>query len=367
MSSKRLKFNPAQKSDFFTVLRQNVDAYFSEHQINKTGGNRLIFKALFMLSLYFVPYFLILFAHLSNWQMLFLAFIAGVGTAGVGMSVMHDANHGAFSNKKWLNSLFGSSLYWLGGNVQNWKVQHNQLHHTYTNIYEIDEDITGKVMLRLSFNDKWKPVHRFQYIYAFLLYSLMTISFLWKDFKEIGLYKKMSQNGVVKSFTKSELFTLITTKIAYFIFIFVIPMLVTDLTFRQWFIGFMLMHCTAGLIMTVVFQLAHVVEGAAQPLANDNGIIENTWAIHQLQTTANFSSRNYLLSWYIGGLDYQIEHHLFPTISHIHYRAIAPIVRKTAEQYGINYNDNHGFLKAVGSHISMLKQMGNQKTALAYA
>lgn len=365
MSSKRLKFNPTNKSDFFAVLRKNVDAYFDEHKLNKTGGNKLIIKAIFMLSLYFGPYFLILFAELTNWQMLLLSFIAGIGIAGVGMSVMHDANHGALSNKKWLNTLFGSSLYWLGGNVLNWKVQHNQLHHTYTNIHEIDEDITGKVMLRLSFNDTWKPVHRFQYIYAFALYSLMTISFLWKDFKEIGLYKKLSKDGVVKSFTSNELFTLIATKIAYFVFILVIPMLVTDLTFGQWLVGFMLMHCTAGLIMTVVFQLAHVVEGAAQPLANEKGIIENTWAIHQLQTTANFSSRNYLLSWYIGGLDYQVEHHLFPTISHIHYRAIAPIVQRTAEQYGIVYNDNRSFLKAVGSHINMLKLMGKQKSALA--
>jgi linoleoyl-CoA desaturase len=360
MTIKRIKFINKEKSDFFATLRQNVDAYFEENKICKTGGKTIIFKAVFMLLLYFVPYFLILSGQFNEWQMLLLAFIAGLGVAGVGMSVMHDANHGAFSDKKWLNDWFGASLYFLGGNVQNWKVQHNQLHHTYTNIHEIDEDITGKVFLRLSYNDKLKPIHQFQYIYAFALYSLMTISFLWKDFKEIKLYKELAKGGFVKAFTEGELFRLYISKIVYLCFIFVIPMLFTKLTLLQWFVGFMLMHCTAGLILTVVFQLAHVVEGANQPLTNEQGNIESAWAVHQIQTTANFSSQNYLLSWYIGGLDYQIEHHLFPNISHVHYRAIAPIVRTTAEQYGIQYNDKCSFLKAVGSHIQMLKDMGKK-------
>lgn len=362
MSNKRIKFINKEKSDFFATLRQNVDSYFEEKKLCKTGGNVLIGKAIFMLSLYFVPYFMIISGQFSHWQMLLLAFIAGLGVAGVGMSVMHDANHGAFSDKKWINDLFGASLYFLGGNVQNWKTQHNQLHHTYTNIHEIDEDITGKVMLRLSYNDKLKPIHRYQYIYAFLLYSLMIVSFLWKDFKEIRLYKELSKNGFVKAFTKKELYWLYASKVAYFVFIFVIPMVFAKITFLQWLIGFLVMYCTAGLILTIVFQLAHVVEGASQPLANEQGNIESAWAVHQLQSTANFSSKNYLLSWYIGGLDYQIEHHLFPNISHVHYRAIAPIVRSTAEQYGIIYNDNYSFWKALGSHVQMLKDMGRKVT-----
>jgi linoleoyl-CoA desaturase len=283
----------------------------------------------------------------------------GLGVAGVGMSVMHDAIHGSFSASSKLNKFFGASIYLLGGNVYNWDVQHNKLHHTYTNLHDIDEDITGKFMLRLSSGDKLKAVHRFQHIYAFFLYSLMTISFLWKDFKEIGLYNKMAESGLVKPYPRKELVNLIISKIAYVLFIGVLPMMVLDITFGQGFAGFMAMHCTAGIILSTVFQLAHIVEGAGQPAVDDKGNIENAWAIHQLNTTANFAGNNKILSWYIGGLDYQVEHHLFPNISHIHYPAIASIVKSTAEDFGIVYNNKQSFINGLRSHVRMLHNLGH--------
>jgi linoleoyl-CoA desaturase len=291
--------------------------------------------------------------------MLFLTVVMGLGVAGVGMSVMHDAIHGSFSASSKLNKFFGASIYLLGGNVYNWDVQHNKLHHTYTNLHDIDEDITGKFMLRLSSGDKLKAVHRFQHIYAFFLYSLMTISFLWKDFKEIGLYNKMAESGLVKPYPRKELVNLIISKIAYVLFIGVLPMMVLDITFGQWFAGFMAMHCTAGIILSTVFQLAHIVEGAGQPAVDDKGNIENAWAIHQLNTTANFAGNNKILSWYIGGLDYQVEHHLFPNISHIHYPAIASIVKSTAEDFGIVYNNKQSFINGLRSHVRMLHNLGH--------
>lgn len=358
MEYQKIKFQNKDKSAFFSVLRTRVDEYFKENELSRSGGNLLIVKAFFMLSLYFVPYFLILFGTYTSWQLFAFAILMGVGVAGVGMSVMHDAIHGSFSDNKLVNKFFGASIYFLGGNALNWEVQHNKLHHTFTNILEIDEDITGKFMLRLSFQDKLKSYHRFQHIYAFFLYSLMTISFLWKDFKEVYLYKKMSKVGIVKAFTKSELAELIITKIAYFVFILVIPLYFTDLTFGQWFAGFMIIHCTAGLILSTIFQLAHVVEGALQPAPDAKGNLESAWAIHQLQTTSNFAGKNKLLSWYIGGLDFQIEHHLFPNVSHVHYRKLSPIVEKTAHEFGVEYNAKHSFTNALFSHINMLKNMG---------
>ena len=355
----KVKFLNKDKSLFFSVLRENIDAYFDQNQLVKTGGSRLLMKAIFMLSLYLIPFGLILTGNFSLVQMLFLSLIMGLGVAGVGMSVMHDAIHGSFSSKSVINKFFGYSIYLLGGNVYNWDVQHNKLHHTYTNIHDIDEDITGKFLLRLSVGDTLKPVHRFQHIYAFFLYSLMTISFLWKDFKEISLYNKMAKTGLVKPFPRKELVILVISKIAYATFIFGIPMLMLDITFGQWFLGFMAMHCTAGLILSTVFQLAHVVEGANQPSPDEKGNLENAWAIHQLLTTSNFAGKNKVLSWYIGGLDYQIEHHLFPNISHIHYPAISVIVRDTAKDFNIPYNDKTSFFKGLNSHIRMLHNLGH--------
>ncbi len=360
MLSPKIKFTNPEKSMFFQVLRQRVDTYFSTNNICKTGGKTILIKAVCMLALYLIPYTLLLTITMSPIAMAFLAFLMGLGVAGVGMSVMHDAIHGSLATSKVLNKLLGGSIYLLGGNAYNWEVQHNRLHHTYTNIHEVDEDITGKFLLRLSFQEKQKGIHRFQHIYAFFLYSLMTISFLWKDFKEISFFNKMAESGMTKPFPRKEIIRLIISKIAYVVFILVLPLVFTEITFGQWFIGFMIMHATAGIILSTVFQMAHVVEGADQPVPESTGAIENAWAVHQLQTTSNFAGKNRFLSWYIGGLDYQIEHHLFPYISHIHYNALSPIVRETAQEFGYEYNAKGNFRLALSSHVKMLKSMGRE-------
>jgi len=360
MQSQKIKFTNAEKSTFFPVLRQRVDQYFSANNLSKSGGSGIIYKAVFMLSLYLIPYALILSGQFSLLVMAGFAIVMGLGVAGVGMSVMHDAIHGSLSNTHRLNKIFGASIYLLGGNAYNWEVQHNRLHHTYTNIHEVDEDITGKFLLRLSYQDKKKFIHRFQHIYAFFLYSLMTISFLWKDFKEIGVFNRMARSGMTKPFPRKELIRLIATKLAYVTFICILPLCFTSLSFGQWLGGFLIMHGTAGMILSTIFQMAHVVEGAEQPEPDTSGCIENAWAVHQLQTTSNFAGKNRMLSWFIGGLDYQIEHHLFPSISHIHYHSLSPIVKATALEFGLIYNAKSNFRNALGSHVRMLKNMGTR-------
>ncbi|CAG4989753.1 hypothetical protein DYBT9275_00366 [Dyadobacter sp. CECT 9275] len=364
MLYQKIRFTNSEKSTFFHVLRQRVDHHFAANNLCKSGGQKILSKAAFMLALYLIPYTLILSFNLPGWAMLLLAVTMGWGIAGVGMSVMHDAIHGSLATSKVLNKIMGGSIYLLGGNVYNWEVQHNRLHHTYTNIHEVDEDITGKFLLRLSFQEKKKFIHRFQHIYAFFLYSLMTFSFLWKDFKEISLFNKMAESGLTKRYPRKELIRLVATKLAYLVFICVIPLLLTSLSFGQWLLGFLAMHCTAGMILSTVFQMAHVVEGTEQPEPDTSGCIENAWAVHQLQTTSNFAGKNRFLSWYIGGLDYQIEHHLFPSISHIHYRSLSPIVRETALEYGLQYNAKRNFFRALGSHVRMLKSMGTETHAI---
>ncbi|GAB3277247.1 acyl-CoA desaturase [Larkinella harenae] len=358
MRQETVKFSNRNKSQFFSVLRERVELYFKQRAISKQGDASLIGKGIFMLALLLLPYGLIVSNQFSPWACLGFAVVMGLGTAGVGMAVMHDANHGSFSDHPWVNTLFSSSLYLLGGNVLNWKVQHNVLHHTYTNIHEVDEDITGKFLLRLSRSDPHMKVHRYQHIYAFFLYGLMTLSFLVKDFRQAYKYNHRTGHKLVKPFSNYDIGLLISSKLIYVLFIAILPLAITKLTFGQWLMGFLVMHFMAGLVLSTIFQLAHVVEGVEQPAPDDNGVITNAWAIHQLRTTANFSSPR-LLSWFIGGLDFQVEHHLFPTISHIHYRALSSIVQRTAQEYSIPYNRKESFSKALVSHIRMLKRLGN--------
>ncbi|GAA4402837.1 acyl-CoA desaturase [Nibrella viscosa] len=366
MAKAPIKFLNKDKSDFFPVLKKRVDLYFKEKAISRFGTSTMIYKSLVMLSLFIVPYLLILSGWFPVWIMLLLAIFMGVGTAGVGMAVMHDAGHGSLSAVPRINNLLSASLYLLGGNVYNWKVQHNTLHHTYTNIHEVDEDITGKFLLRFSYSEQIKPYHRFQHIYAFFLYGLMTISFFGKDFRQVF---KFRNHAVAKPFSTQDIVILITTKVLYGILICALPLLLTDLTVGQWLIGFLAMHFTSGLILSTIFQLAHVVEGVEHPAFDEQGNVENAWAIHQLYSTANFTCSR-PMSWFIGGLDFQIEHHLFPSVCHIHYRQLSRIVQATAEDFGIPYNNKTSFAAAIRSHIEMLKSLGHvqeNSSALAYA
>jgi len=355
---KTLKFINKDKSQFTAALRKNVNNYFKENGISTKGNLKMVFKSIAMISLYLVPFIFILTLPLTAWLIFPLSIIMGIGMAGIGMGVMHDAAHGSFSRKGWLNKLFSYMMYFLGANTFNWKIQHNILHHTYTNIEGFDEDIEPKASLRFSKNTPLKKIHRFQHIYAFFLYCLMTVSRLVNDFGQLIKYNKAGITKQQGSTPKKEMVTLVLTKAAYFGVFIGLPLIFSSFSWWLILIGFLVMHAVAGIFMSTVFQMAHLVEEAEQPLPDEKGIINNEWAIHELETTANFAKKSRLFAWLIGGLNYQIEHHLFPNICHIHYKAISPIVESTAKSFGLRYNQNRTFFSAIGSHIRMLRTFG---------
>lgn len=312
-----------------------------------------------MLSLYLSPYFLLMTLNIPAWAQLLLAIVMGIGMAGVGMNVMHDANHGSYSSKNWINKIMGGSMYILSGNVYNWQVQHNVLHHTYTNIHGHDEDIDAGNIIRFTKHDKWRRFHRFQHLYGIFLYGLLTVNWiLVADFKQTKRYlaKKLAYGKLPKPVSQWSI--LVITKILYLGTWVVIPILFFDIAWWKVLIGFFAMHYTAGLILSVVFQLAHVVEDTEMPLPDPSGTMKNTWAIHQLFTTVNFSTKNKLINWFTGGLNHQVEHHIFPNISHVHYNKISKIVKNTAKEFNLPYNEYKTTRKAVIAHFRYLKQMG---------
>ncbi|RYG01459.1 MAG: acyl-CoA desaturase [Chitinophagaceae bacterium] len=354
-----VKFVSTSKTLFFPELKKRVDQYFENHNIAKSGGFRIKLKTVVLLALYLVPFGFVLFGELHWAVSLVMWALMGLGMAGLGMSVMHDANHGAFSSKKSLNWAMSHILNLMGGSTVNWKLQHNILHHTYTNVDGMDDDISNKPALRLSPHAEAKPSHKFQWWHAFFLYSLTTLYWATaKDFMQWVTYRRNKVNTMTKVQYRWMLAKLIIVKSMYFFVLLVVPSVFFSVPFIQVITGFILMHALAGLILTVIFQLAHSLEGTSHPLPNDRGVIENEWAIHQMNTTANFSPRNKILSWYVGGLNYQVEHHLFPRISHVHYPAISAIVKSTANEFSIPYLQNDTFFKALGYHIQFLRKMG---------
>ncbi len=359
MTNQTLSFSRTDSAKFFRTLNKRVNDYFKENNIKRTGDWRIWLKTIVMFTLFLAPYFLMMSLNLPSWSQILLTIVMGIGMAGVGMNVMHDGNHGSFSNKEWVNRIMGSSIYILAGNAYNWKVQHNVLHHTYTNIHGHDEDLEAGRILRFSKHSEWKKHHRFQHYYSVVLYGLLTINWaITTDWQQMRRYmkRKLAYGKLPNPFVNWS--KLVISKTIYVAIWIVIPILFFDLAWWKILIGFFLMHYVAGLILSVVFQLAHVMDEAEMPLPEEDGTMKNTWAIHQLKTTVNFGPKSKIANWYTGGLNHQVEHHIFPHISHIHYGKIAEIVKSTAKEFNLPYNEYKSTRKAIAAHFSYLKQMG---------
>ncbi len=362
MGATRISFKHDGKKEFARELKAAVNDYFEENDLSKHANAAMVAKTIILLTLYFGAYGLIISGSVGLWGMAFLCFVMGIGMAGIGFSISHDALHGAYSSNKTVNRWLGYTFDLLGANSYIWKITHNIIHHTYTNIYEHDEDLEVAEFIRLSPNAEHKPVHRAQHILAFFAYGFATL--FWAFIKD---YKYFFQSSLGpyedKSHPIREWITLFVTKVLYYGYMIVLPYMLLPVTWWQIGIGFLILHFTAGIILGVIFQLAHVVEETEHPTQNDEGNIENAWMIHQLETTSNFAHDNDLLCWYIGGLNYQIEHHLFPGICSIHYPEISSIIRKKAEKYDIPYNYHDTLGIAIKSHYETLKEFGNPANA----
>ena len=361
MISSQIRFidKDRDKTKFFAALRQRVDAYFRENKLSKHANGQMVLKTVLLLSGYILPFIALLVFHPSLSISILLWLLMGFSLAGIGMSVMHDANHGAYSSSHRTNRWLGHTLNLLGGSVFNWKLQHNLLHHTYTNIVSHDLDIQDKVILRFSPHTEVKWFHKLQVLYAVVFYGITTLYWaLLKDFLQFAKYRKEGLNKNSKNKNTILLLKMIVDKLLYFLVFLVLPICFLNMPAAEIISGFLLMHFVAGVILTVIFQLAHTVEGTTHPLPDENGTIENNWAIHQMNTTVNFSRTGKFISWYVGGLNFQVEHHLFPTICHVHYPSISEIVKNTAEEYGVPYLENLTFSDALSSHMATLRRFG---------
>jgi len=353
-----LKFVDPGESRFLPTLKARVENYFKNGRLSRHANKFMIFKTILFISLMVLFYTLIITGILPLFAQLLLAILLGMTMAFVGFNVCHDALHGAYSSNKKVNYGLGFIFNIIGANAYVWNLTHNIVHHSYTNIVGHDEDIEiAPGLIRVSETDKLNKFQRYQHIYAFFLYGLTTLSwFFRKD------YLKFFQKNIGKSHTnrhpKIEYFNLFFYKIIYYSVFIVIPLLVMNLTWWQFLIGFLAMNFAEGMVLGLVFQLAHVVEDTEIKHPNEANNMEEAWAVHQMRTTANFASKSKLASFFCGGLNLQVEHHLFPRICHIHYRKISEIVKETAVEFNLPYNENKSFFSALKSHYFFLKKLG---------
>jgi linoleoyl-CoA desaturase len=357
-----LKFSGSDR--FIRELRRRVDAYFARTGRPRRDCPEMYFKTATILAWFVASYVLLLFGVTSWWLVVPLAIVLGVAAAAIGFNIQHDGGHKAYSERRWVNKIMAMTLDLMGGSSYLWDWKHNAIHHTYPNIAGHDDDIDVGILARLSPQQKRLCFHRFQGIYLWVLYGFLAIKWhFYDDFYNvavgrIGGHKIPRPRG-------NDLLVFVAGKVAFFSLAFGLPVLLHPV----WAVlcVYAIAAFVSGVVLSVVFQLAHCVGEAdfPVPIAGLHGSerIQTEWAVHQVQTTVDFSRRSRVLSWFLGGLNFQVEHHLFSRICHVHYAALSQVVEQTCHEFGVRYAAHKSLWSALTSHFWWLVQMGRPTSA----
>ncbi len=343
----------ATAGGFYVDLRRRVDEYFKSTGLPARGLMRMYVKTIIHLVAFAGIYALLVFVASTAWQVVGLSVILGLVVAGIGFNVQHDASHGAFCQSKGFNRFVAMSLDLIGGSSFVWRTKHNRLHHTSPNVPGRDDDIEVGLLGRLSPHQRRLGFHRLQHLYMWLLYGFLPVKWvILDDFVAVARGRigpnRMNRPGLA-SFA-----LLLAGKVTFLALALGIPLLL-----HPWLtvLGcYALASLTLGVTLSVVFQLAHCVEEAEFP--DGPADAAKDFARRQLAATVDFAGNNRVLTWLLGGLNFQVEHHLFPNVCHVHYPALARIVRTSCEEAGIPYRSNRTFFGAIASHYRWLLKMG---------
>ncbi len=354
----RLKFGA--HVGFLSALRTKVDDYFNTTGLRRRDCFRMYVKTAIILGWFVTTYVLLVFWATTWWQAVMLAISLGLSTAAIGFNIQHDGGHQAYSDRRSINRLMAMTLDMLGGSSYIWDQKHNVIHHTYANITGFDADIELGILGRLSPHQPWSRFHRLQHFYLWALYGFVAIKWqVYDDFRDLIKGKIGEQSFPRPKGTDLGLF--IVGKVVFVSLAFVLPMTLHGVGAVLLFYG--MAAFIQGVTLSVVFQLAHCVEGADFPMPDsETGRIENDWAVHQVETTVDFARKSRLVSWFTGGLNFQIEHHLFPRICHLHYPAISALVEETCQEFGIQYRTHEKFSSSIASHYRWLRKLGLEST-----
>ncbi len=342
---------------FSKTLKQRVDEYFKSNSLKFSGNSSLYSKTIILVSVAVAIYTAAVFGGLPTPVNILLCILMGFTLAAIGFNIMHDGGHGSYSSKPWINEMMVLSLNLMGGNAYLWKQKHNVAHHNFTNIEGLDDDIDLEPLLRVHDHNPLKGYHKFQHIYSWLLYAFTYLAWIFfLDFKKYFTGKIATMT--FKKMDRKEHIIFWVSKALYIYMFIVVP--IQMLGWVNALVGYAIVSGVTGIVISVVFQLAHIVEHSSFPMPDDQNKLKTNWDVHQLMTTVNFATKSKLVSWFVGGLNFQVEHHLFPKISHIHYPAISKIVRETCREFNIPYNEYRTVYDAVASHVRYLKVAGRE-------
>ena len=359
----QVRFNATDP--FYRKLRSRVERYLRMTGRTERDCTSMYMKTASVFAWAIASYVLLVFFAAAWWQAIPLAISLGLATAAIGFNVQHDGSHNAYSARGWVNKLMAKTMDIVGASSFLWARKHNKFHHTYTNIDGWDVDIDIGSFGRLSPKQRHHGVHRLQHLYLWALYAFLPMKWQWHDdfhdiaFGRIGPHRIKRPKGW-------DLVFFILGKAAFFFYALVLP---------SFFHSFWLvLACYAiacfaqGIVLSVVFQMAHVVEEANFPEPDaQSGGMPDSWAVHQIRTTVDFARHNRLVSWFVGGLNFQVEHHLFPRICHVNYPKISKVVERACRRAGVPYRSNDRLLAAIRSHYRWVKRMGRRPELAAAA
>ncbi|MEQ9501727.1 MAG: acyl-CoA desaturase [Deltaproteobacteria bacterium] len=338
---------------------RRADAYFETNGLSRDGGLRLAVKALVFLGWTATAYLLLLLWSEHWWTTVPLAISLGLAMAGIGFSVMHDANHGAFSTSRTLNGMMRATLDVIGGSSYIWRFKHNVLHHTYPNIDGVDDDLDAGGVLRLAPTQPRRWFHRAQHLYELPVLGLLAAKWHLIDDWMFLVRARIGETRFPRP-RGADLALLLAGKVVFFTWAVAIPVWMhgPKLTFLVGAITSVVLGMTLG----IVFQLAHVCGDAlllAPPEQRERYPL--AWAEHQVATTVDFATGHRFLSWYVGGLNFQVEHHLFPHVSHVHYPALARIVRETCAEFSVPLLEHATLKDALAAHFRHVAALGRPR------
>ncbi|MEZ4775642.1 MAG: acyl-CoA desaturase [Bacteroidia bacterium] len=342
---------------FYKALNQRVRAYFHSRNISTYANVRFWVKGIILITVYMIAYLMVIFSGEKTGWMLFGYMVMGALAILIGLNLGHDAAHSAISRRNKVNKTIRLLFDLMGANSFMWRNRHVFAHHPYPNISDQDSDIRQVGFVRIFPNDIVKAVHRYQHIYMPFVYLFYTIHWLYRrdfiDFfsENIGAFRR-------GQFPRREFAKMLIFKVFYLFYILVIPMVMVAQPWWMIMLGWLLMNFSASAVVAIALVSAHVGEDAVFPLPDENGEISATWAEHQVITTSDFATQNAAVNFLFGGFNHHVVHHLFPRICHIHYPELTPLVKQTAEEFGLIYLCEPRLGKAILSHWKLLKDRG---------
>lgn len=352
-------------SDFYPVVKGRVEKLLKDSKLNEGESSVLFFKTFLVFLGWAVFYYL---AMIQGW--ILAAVVLGVFHAQIGINIAHDGAHGTYSKNKIIQTIASYGMDIMGGCSVVWQHQHNIGHHPNCNKHGdakhaskhdgYDPDATsGAPFIRITPNQPWRPAHRFQHFYIWGLTTMMGFKWFVNDIRAFFFRRKYLSFEFYETST-TDFWVQLITKAVFIVHAVIIPLSIHP--FARWFPMFLLYVFTIGYMFVLMFSVNHLTENTIYPNETDfTG--PRDWAMYQVRTTSNFATHSLFWTWFSGSLNFQIEHHLFPGITHTYLPYIQPIVKQACKEYNLPYKDFPSYWDAFYSYYHHIKTLGQSPSS----